>query len=103
MCPFFTVCVIKHRNRLLREVVESASLDIFKTAPDDAALRGDIGFCQRPFTASCIVGFSDSISICELASKSKVQIKLSKRLTESVNGVLPFPLLKSKELTIKDF
>lgn len=50
---------------MLREVVESASLDIFRTAPDDAALRGDIGFCQRPFTASGIVGFSDSMSISE--------------------------------------
>lgn len=45
--------------------------------------------------------FSDSISICDLASKSKVQIKLGKRcwLNQQIEYLL-FPLLKSIQGTV---
>jgi len=59
---------------------------------------------QKPLPASSVLWFCDAMSICDLASKNKVQRKLGKRywLNQQIEYSL-FPLLKSRQGTVEDF
>lgn len=81
--PHFTVSMVKHRNRLPGEVVESLSLEIFKIqhgpeqcAVADPALSRSVGLDdpQRSFPTSPMMGFCVSDSSLYYASLWSLEI-----------------------------
>lgn len=80
----FSFCGLRHWHRMLKEVLESLSLEVFNKWVDTTLAHFNLScfeqseYLWRSLPASPVLWCCDSMSICYLMSKSKIQVKFLK-------------------------